>query len=108
MQPGFKPATIAQLVITKARQASRIAWGAFRGSTKIKKARLLVKIALKTRHQPIANATFRVTIVVRAGQHQREVWFVRNVWPGNLKTPPPRAKRFVPLVHRAITRTRPT
>ena len=37
-----------------------------------------------------------------------EAWFVRNAWPGNLKKPPAQAKIFVPLVHRAITRTRQT
>ena len=37
-----------------------------------------------------------------------EAWFVRNVWPGNLKKPPARTKPFVPSVHQAITRTRQT
>ena len=37
-----------------------------------------------------------------------EAWFVRNAWPGNLKKLPAQAKIFVPLVHRAITRTHPT
>jgi hypothetical protein len=73
MYPGLPRATIAQLVITKATRASRIASGVFLGSTKIEKVKLLVKTALKTRPQTIANATLRVTCVVQAGQHQMEV-----------------------------------
>ena len=37
-----------------------------------------------------------------------EACLVRNVWPANLKKRQTRTKRFVPLVHRAITRTRQT
>ena len=101
-------AKIATLVITKASTASRIAWGAFLGSTKIKMARLRVNSALKTRRQPIANVPHHVMYVVRAGRHQTEVCHVQNVWPGNLKKPRTRTKRFVPFVHRATTRTRQT
>ena len=87
MYPASPRVKIAQLVITKARMASRIALGAFPGSTKIKTARMLAKIALKTRHQPIPYARLHATFVVWAGQHQKEAWFVLNVWPGNLKKP---------------------
>ena len=108
MNPGLKRARSAPLVIPKARTASRIAWGAFLGSTKINKAWLRVKIALKTRRQPIANVSHRVTHVVRAGRHQMEVCHVRNVWPVNVKKPQARTKRSVPFVHRATTPTRLT
>ena len=108
MNPGLKRAKIAQLVITKARTASRIAWGAFLGSTKINKAWLRVKIALKTRRQPIQNVSHHVTFVVQEGQHEMEAWFVLNVWPGNLKIRLTRTERFVPSVHGASTRTRQT
>ena len=106
MNPGLKRAKSAPLVIPKARTASRIAWGAFLGSTKIKKARLRVKIALKTRPQPIQNVSHHVTFVVQEGQHEMEAWFVLNVWPGNLKIRLTRTERFVPSVHGASTRTR--
>ena len=75
---------------------------------KIKKARMCVKIAPKTREQPIANVPHHVTLAVRARQHQTEACLVRNVWPANLKKRQTRTKTFVPLVHRAITRTRQT
>ena len=39
---------------------------------------------------------------------KKEVLRAAIVWPGNLKKPQPVAKRFVPNVHRAITRTRQT
>ena len=104
----LKRAKIATLVNTKARRAYRIALDAFLGSTKTNRARLRVKIALKTRRQPIANVPHRVTHVVRAGRHQAEVCHVRNVWPVNLKKPQARTKRSVPFVHRATTRTRLT
>ena len=86
---------------------SRIALGAFLGSTKIKKARVRVKIALKTRQPPIANVPHHVTLAVRAEQHRTEACLVRNVWLANLKKRQT-TERFVPLVHRAITRTRQT
>ena len=38
----------------------------------------------------------------------QEVHRAPIVWPGNFKKRRPPAKRFVPLVHRAITRTRQT
>ena len=107
MYPGLKSATIAQLVITKARMASRIVLGAFPGSTKIKTARVLAKIVLKTRHQPIPYARLHATFVVWAGQHQKEAWFVLNVWPGNLKKRRTRTKRYVLNVHPATTRIHP-
>jgi len=105
MYPGLKRAKIVQLVITKARRAYLIALGAFLGSIKIKKARLRVKIALKTRRQPIANVPHHVTHVVQVGRHQTEVCHVRNVWPGNSKNPQARAERIVPFVYPASTRT---
>jgi hypothetical protein len=105
MYPALKRATIAHLVITKTRMASRIALGAFPGSTKMKKARVRVKNALKTRHQPIATVPHHVAFVGRAEQHAKEACLVRNVWPGNLKKPQARTKRFVSRVHRAITQT---
>ena len=108
MYPALKRATIAQLVITKATMAYRIAWGVFLGSTKMKKVWLRVNIAVKTRHQEIVNARLHVTFVVQARQRQMEAWFVRNVWPGNLKKPPARTKRYVPIVYRATTQTRQT
>jgi hypothetical protein len=81
------------------------AWIAFRDSTKIKKVRLGVKIAVRTRHQPIVNAELHVTFVVRARQHQMEAWFVRNAWPGNLKKPQAQVEPIVPFVYPASTRT---
>ena len=72
MSPALKHAKIAQLVITKIRVGSRIVLDAFRGSTKIKKARVRVKIAPQTRQQPIANVPHHVTLAVRAGQHRME------------------------------------
>ena len=72
MYPASPRAKIAQLVITKARMASRIALGAFQGSIKMKKVRLHVKCVLWTRHQPIANVSLRVVLAVRAGQHHQE------------------------------------
>ena len=107
MNPGLTRAKIAPLVITRARTASRIAWGAFRGNIKIKKAELNVKIALKTRNQPIPNVQLYVMRVVRAEQHHQEAWRVRNVWPGNLKKPQAPEKKSVPLVYRAVTPIRP-
>ena len=38
----------------------------------------------------------------------QEVLRALIVWPANFKKPQPRAKRVVPFVQRAITRTRPT
>ena len=49
-----------------------------------------------------------MTLAVRAEQHRAEACLVRNVWPANLKKRQTPTKRFVPLVHRAITRTRQT
>jgi len=108
MYPALKRATIAQLVITKATRAYRIALAAFPGSTKTKTARLNVNIALKTQQQPIATVPLHVTFVVGARQHQMEVWFVRNVWPGNLKKPQAPTNKVVPLACRGITRTSQT
>ena len=42
---AWKPVKIVSQVITKMNSGCRIALGAFPGSTKIKKARLVVKIA---------------------------------------------------------------
>ena len=61
--PALKRATIAQLVITKARMAYRIALGVFPGSTKTKQVEWRVKIAVKSRHQPIANVSHHVAFV---------------------------------------------
>jgi hypothetical protein len=105
MYPALKRATIAQLVITKATMVYRIAWGVFLGSTKIKKVRLVVQVAWKTRHRPIVNAKLLVTLVVRGGQHEMEACLVRNVWPGNSKNPQARAEWIVPFVYPASTRT---
>ena len=74
----------------------------------MKKARVRVKIAPKTRQQPIANVPHHVTLAVRAEQHQTEACLVRNVWLANSKKRQTRTKKFVPLVRRAITRTRQT
>jgi hypothetical protein len=98
MNPAKKYATIASPVITKMKSGYRIALAAFLGSTKIKKARVCVKIAPKTRERSIANVPHHVTLAIRAGQHQAEACLVRNVWPANLKKPPARTKRSVPIV----------
>jgi hypothetical protein len=52
MYPGLKRAKSARLAIPKARTASRIAWGAFPGSTKIKKAWVRAKIVQRKRPPP--------------------------------------------------------
>ena len=107
MNPGLTRAKIAPLVITKARTASRIAWGAFLGSIKIKLARPIAKIALQTRPQPIANVSRRATYVSRVERQSLEACIVRNVWLGNLKKRRTRTKRYVLNVHPAITRIHP-
>ena len=71
----------------------------------MKKARLLAKIVMRTRHQTIPNVTLRATFAVRARQHSKEACLVRNVWLGNTKKPQAQAQSDVPVVHRAITRT---
>ena len=60
---------------------------------------------VNTNRSPMLQNAFHVPMVVllRKGVHRALI-----VWPGNLKKQQTRAKKFVPFVHRAITRTRQT
>ena len=72
MNRALTDATIARLGITKIKLEYRIALDAFLGNFKIKTAKLLVKIALKTRHQSAANVTPHVTLALREERQRME------------------------------------
>ena len=90
------------------RPDKRRAFPASKENTTMSKVRRLASFAKKTpiprtKTEPL-NA-FHVRKVVLPWQ---EVHRAPIVWPDSLKKRQTRTKRSVPLVHRAITRTRPT
>jgi len=79
MNPATKYATIAPSVITRMILGSRIALAAFLGSTKMKQARMRVKIAPKTRQPPIANVPHPVMLAQQVGTRSQAALNAKRV-----------------------------
>ena len=90
------------------RPNKRRAFLASKENTTMSKARRLASFAKLTPFPRTKTEPPNAHRVRKADLPWQEVHRAPIVWPANLKKRPTRTKKFVPLVHRAITRTRQT